>query len=143
MGGRRGRMGGKRKQQPQQLCKRWWSWVPSQFGPPDWAAEQEQWRAEGSPMCDACGEFGHDREDCPYGDPQYEEAWNQGLVGDAAEWFWAVDNNQVSSTPKSEEPECPPPKPAPAEEECLLIPPPSPEEISWEAILHSVEASCW
>ncbi|MGH0121272.1 UNVERIFIED_CONTAM: hypothetical protein FKN15_073598 [Acipenser sinensis] len=31
--------------------------------------------------CSSCGEFGHVREDCPYGDPQYEEAWNQGLVG--------------------------------------------------------------
>ncbi|MGH0134341.1 UNVERIFIED_CONTAM: hypothetical protein FKN15_000709 [Acipenser sinensis] len=63
---------------------RWWSRAPTQFGPPNWAAEQEQWRAEGAPMCEACGEFGNDREDCPYGDPQYEEAWNQGLVGDAA-----------------------------------------------------------
>ncbi|RXM31892.1 hypothetical protein EOD39_16451 [Acipenser ruthenus] len=35
---------------------------------------------EGAPMCGACGEFGHVREDCPYGDPQYEEAWNQGLM---------------------------------------------------------------
>ncbi|MGH0118388.1 UNVERIFIED_CONTAM: hypothetical protein FKN15_023324 [Acipenser sinensis] len=131
-----------KRQQPQQR-KRWWSRVPTQFGPPNWAAEQEQWRAEGAPMCEACGEFGHDREDCPYGDPQYEEAWNQGLVGDAAEWFWAVDHTQVSSMPRSEEPECPPLKPAPAEEECLLIPPPSPEEISWEAILRTVEASCW
>ncbi|MGH0171221.1 UNVERIFIED_CONTAM: hypothetical protein FKN15_060710 [Acipenser sinensis] len=154
-----------KRQQPQQqqLCKRWWSRVPSQFGPPDWAAEQEQWRAEGAPMCCACGEFGHDREDCPYGDPQYEEAWNQGLVGDAAEWFWAVDQTRPSPAHQREEPEhpqpkkreperpqtkrgkpeCPPLKPAPAEEECPLIPPPSPEEISWEAILRMVEASCW
>ncbi|MGH0170793.1 UNVERIFIED_CONTAM: hypothetical protein FKN15_059863 [Acipenser sinensis] len=154
-----------KRQQPQQqqLCKRWWSRVPSQLGPPDWAAEQEQWRAEGAPMCGACGEFGHDREDCPYGDPQYEEAWNQGLVGDAAEWFWAVDQTRPSPAHQREEPErpqpkkreperpqtkrgkpeCPPLKPAPAEEECLLIPPPSPEEISWEAILRTVEASCW
>ncbi|MGH0143867.1 UNVERIFIED_CONTAM: hypothetical protein FKN15_001563 [Acipenser sinensis] len=131
------------KRQQVQQRKRWWSRAPTQFGPTNWAAEQEQWRAEGAPMCEACGEFGHDREDCPYGDPQYEEAWNQGLVGDAAEWFWAVDHTQVSSMPRSEEPECPPLKPAPAEEECLLIPPPSPEEISWEAILRTVEASCW
>ncbi|MGH0115995.1 UNVERIFIED_CONTAM: hypothetical protein FKN15_060459 [Acipenser sinensis] len=104
-------------------------------------------------MCGACGEFGHDREDCPYGDPQYEEAWNQGLVGDAAEWFWAVDQTRPSPAhrreelerpqPKRGKPECPPLKPAPAEEECPLIPPPSPEEISWEAILRMVEASCW
>ncbi|MGH0150387.1 UNVERIFIED_CONTAM: hypothetical protein FKN15_017256 [Acipenser sinensis] len=65
MGGRRGKVGGRRgkekekQQQQQQLCKRWWSRVPSQFGPPDWAAEQEQWRKEGAPMCGACGEFGH------------------------------------------------------------------------------------
>ncbi|MGH0173459.1 UNVERIFIED_CONTAM: hypothetical protein FKN15_001819 [Acipenser sinensis] len=166
--GRKKRKGGGRgkekRQQPQpQLCKRWWSRVPSQLGPPDWAAEQEQWRAEGAPMCEACGEFGHDRGDCPYGDPQYEEAWNQGLVGDAAEWFWAVDQTRPSPAhqrkeherpqPKKREPErpqtkrgkpeCPPLKPAPAEEECPLIPPPSPEEISWEAILRMVEASCW
>ncbi|MGH0127223.1 UNVERIFIED_CONTAM: hypothetical protein FKN15_074558 [Acipenser sinensis] len=93
-----------KRQQPQQqqLCKRWWSRVPSQFGPPDWAAEQEQWRAEGAPMCEACCEFGHDRVDCPYGDPQYEEAWNQGLVGDAAEWFWVRDqpDRAISSTPE-------------------------------------------
>ncbi|MGH0119262.1 UNVERIFIED_CONTAM: hypothetical protein FKN15_029631 [Acipenser sinensis] len=63
-----------KRQQPEQLCKRWWSQVPTQFGPPDWAAEQEQWRKEGAPMCGACGEFGHVREDCPYGDPKYEEA---------------------------------------------------------------------
>ncbi|MGH0167812.1 UNVERIFIED_CONTAM: hypothetical protein FKN15_066139 [Acipenser sinensis] len=140
-----GRKSCKNQQKRQQLQqrKRWWSRAPTQFGPLNWAAEQEQWRAEGAPMCEACGEFGHDREDCPYGDPQYEEAWNQGLVGDAAEWFWAVDHTQVSSMPRSEEPECPPLKPAPAEEECLLIPPPSPEEISWEAILRTVEASCW
>ncbi|MGH0134163.1 UNVERIFIED_CONTAM: hypothetical protein FKN15_016614 [Acipenser sinensis] len=167
MGGRRGKGGGRgkeKRQQPQpQLRKRWWSRVPSQLGPPDWAAEQEQWRAEGAPMCEACGEFGHDREDCPYGDPQYEEAWNQGLVGDAAEWFWAVDQTRPSPAHQREEPErpqpkkreperpqtkrgkpeCPPLKPAPAEEECPLIPPPSPEEISWEAILRMVEASCW
>ncbi|MGH0120088.1 UNVERIFIED_CONTAM: hypothetical protein FKN15_062778 [Acipenser sinensis] len=133
-----------KRQQPQpQQSKRWWSRVPTQFGPLNWVAEHEQRRAEGATMYDACGEFGHDRDDCPYGDPQYEEAWNQGLVGEAAEWFWAVDHTQVSSTPRSEEPECPPPKPAPAEEECLLITPPSPEEISWEAILHTVKASCW
>ncbi|MGH0143570.1 UNVERIFIED_CONTAM: hypothetical protein FKN15_000344 [Acipenser sinensis] len=161
MGGRRGK---EKQQQPQQqLRKRWWSRVPSQLGPPDWVAEQEQWRAEGAPMCGACGEFGNDREDCPYGDSQYEEAWNQGLVGDAAEWFWAVDQTRPSPAHQREEPErpqpkkreperpqtkrgkpeCPPLKPAPAEEECPLIPPPSPEEISWEAILRMVEASCW
>ncbi|MGH0140763.1 UNVERIFIED_CONTAM: hypothetical protein FKN15_026153 [Acipenser sinensis] len=106
MGGR-GRRRELLQQQPQ-LKKRWWSRVPSQFGPPDWAAEQEQWRAEGAPMCEACGEFGHDRVDCPYGDPQYEEAWNQGLVGDAAEWFWV--RNQAQPTPKREEPECPAPE---------------------------------
>ncbi|MGH0157030.1 UNVERIFIED_CONTAM: hypothetical protein FKN15_032689 [Acipenser sinensis] len=133
----------KRQQLQPQQRKRWWSRVPTQFGPPNWAAEQEQWRAEGAPTCDACGEFGHDKEDCPYGDPQYEEAWNQGLVGDAAEWFWAANHTQVSSTPRNEEPKCPPPKLATTEEECLLIPPPSPEEISWEAILSTVEASCW
>ncbi|MGH0159634.1 UNVERIFIED_CONTAM: hypothetical protein FKN15_065491 [Acipenser sinensis] len=111
MGGRRGKVGGRRgkekeKQQPQQqLNKRWWSWVPSKFGPPDWAAEQELWRKEGAPMCGACGEFGHVREDCPYGDPQYEEAWNQGLVGDAAEWFWAVDQTRPSPAHQREEPE--------------------------------------
>ncbi|MGH0121254.1 UNVERIFIED_CONTAM: hypothetical protein FKN15_074827 [Acipenser sinensis] len=174
-----------KRQQPQQqqLNKRWWSRVPSKFGPPDWAAEQEQWRKEGAPMCDACGEFGHVREDCPYGDPQYEEAWNQGLVGDAAEWFWAVDQTRPSPAHQREEPERPAPereeperpqpqrreperpqpkrgesvrpqpkrgksehpqpKPGPAEEKCLLAPPPSPEEISWEAILHTVEVSCW
>ncbi|MGH0142938.1 UNVERIFIED_CONTAM: hypothetical protein FKN15_030513 [Acipenser sinensis] len=105
MGGGRGRMGGRGRrrelllQQQQQLKKRWWYRVPSQFGPPDWAAEQERWRAEGAPMCEACGEFGHDREDCPYEDPQYEEAWNQGLVGDAAE-FWVRD--QAQPTPKRE-----------------------------------------
>ncbi|MGH0149796.1 UNVERIFIED_CONTAM: hypothetical protein FKN15_025357 [Acipenser sinensis] len=124
-----------KQQQLQQQSKRWWSRVPTQFRPPDWATEQEQWRAEGAPMCDACGEFGHDREDCPYG--------NQGLVCDAAEWFWSGDQTQLSSKPKSEEPERPPPKPAPAGEECLLIPPPSPEEISWEALLRTVKASCW
>ncbi|MGH0120906.1 UNVERIFIED_CONTAM: hypothetical protein FKN15_014090 [Acipenser sinensis] len=80
------------------------------FGPLDWVTEQEQWRAEEAPMC---GEFGHDREDCPYSDPQYEEAWNQSLVGDVAEWFWTVDQTQLSSTPKREEPEHPQPKPAP------------------------------
>ncbi|MGH0124815.1 UNVERIFIED_CONTAM: hypothetical protein FKN15_020050 [Acipenser sinensis] len=179
MGGRRGKVGGRRgkekekQQQQQQLCKRWWSRVPSQFGPPDWAAEQEQWRKEGAPMCGACGEFGHVREDCPYGDPQYEEAWNQGLVGDAAECFWAVDQTRPSPPHQREEPERPAtereehkrpqpkrrepdrpqpkrgkpehlqPKPGPAEEKCLLAPPPSPEEISWEAILRTVEASCW
>ncbi|MGH0142533.1 UNVERIFIED_CONTAM: hypothetical protein FKN15_055422 [Acipenser sinensis] len=125
-------------------------------------------------MCGACGEFGHDREDCPYGDPQYEEACNQGLVGDAAEWFWAVDQTRPSPAyqreeperpqpkkreeperpqpkkqeperpqPKRGKPEHPQPKPGPAEEKCLLAPPPSPEEISWEAILLTVEASCW
>ncbi|MGH0115348.1 UNVERIFIED_CONTAM: hypothetical protein FKN15_006776 [Acipenser sinensis] len=166
MGGRRGKVGGKEKekQQPQQqLNKRWWSRVPSKFGPPDWAAEQEQWRKEGAPMCGACGEFGHVREDCPYGDPQYEEAWNQGLVGDAAEWFWAVNQTRPSPAHQREEPKCPAPereeperpqpergkpehpqpKPGPAEEKCLLAPPPSPEEISWEAILRTVAASCW
>ncbi|KAK6471043.1 macrophage mannose receptor 1-like [Huso huso] len=56
-------------------------------------------------MCGACVEFGHVREDCPYGDPQYEEAWNQGLVGDSAEWFWAVDQTRPSPAPKREEPE--------------------------------------
>ncbi|MGH0120504.1 UNVERIFIED_CONTAM: hypothetical protein FKN15_066828 [Acipenser sinensis] len=98
-----GRERGRRRElllQQQQLKKRWWSRVPSRFGPPDWAAEQEQWRAEGAPMCEACGEFGHDRGDCPYGDPQYEEAWNQGLVGDAAEWFWVRE--QAQPTPKRE-----------------------------------------
>ncbi|XP_058868212.1 serine protease 33-like [Acipenser ruthenus] len=74
-------MGGRRKsckkQRKQQQSKRWWSRVQTQFGPSDWAAEQEQWRKEGAPMCGACVEFGHVREDCPYGDPQYEEAWNQ------------------------------------------------------------------
>ncbi|MGH0117294.1 UNVERIFIED_CONTAM: hypothetical protein FKN15_013817 [Acipenser sinensis] len=108
MGGRRGKE--KEKQQPQQqLNKRWWSRVPSKFGPPDWAAEQEQWRKEGAPMCGACGEFGHVREDCPYRDPQYEEAWNQGLVGDAAEWFWAVDQTRPSPAHQREEPELPAP----------------------------------
>ncbi|MGH0190707.1 UNVERIFIED_CONTAM: hypothetical protein FKN15_049886 [Acipenser sinensis] len=127
MGGRRGKVGGRRgkekekQQQQQQLCKRWWSRVPSQFGPPDWAAEQEQWRKEGAPMCGACGEFGHVREDCPYGDPQYEEAWNQGLVGDAAEWFWAVDQTRPSPAPQREEPE----RPAPEREEPEL---PAPEK---------------
>ncbi|MGH0130063.1 UNVERIFIED_CONTAM: hypothetical protein FKN15_040800 [Acipenser sinensis] len=72
-------------------------------------------------MCEACGEFGHDRVDCPYGDPQYEEAWNQDLVGDAAEWFWVRD--QAQPTPKWEEPERPAPeweepeRPAPKREE--------------------------
>ncbi|MGH0158510.1 UNVERIFIED_CONTAM: hypothetical protein FKN15_035576 [Acipenser sinensis] len=60
--------------------------------------------SKGAPMCGACGEFGHVREDCPYGDPQYEEAWNQGLVGDAAEQFWAVDQTWPSPAPKREEP---------------------------------------
>ncbi|MGH0144234.1 UNVERIFIED_CONTAM: hypothetical protein FKN15_048689 [Acipenser sinensis] len=100
----------RQQQQPQQLNKRWWSRVPTKFGPPDWAAEQEQWRKEGAPMCSTCGEFGHVREDCPYGGPQFEEAWNQGLVGDAAEWFWAVDQTRSSPAPKREEPECPAPK---------------------------------
>ncbi|MGH0149206.1 UNVERIFIED_CONTAM: hypothetical protein FKN15_014460 [Acipenser sinensis] len=122
MGGRRGKE--KEKQQPQQqLNKRWWSRGPSKFGPPDWAAEQEQWRKEGAPMCGACGEFGHVMEDCPYGDPQYEEVWNQGLVGDAAEWFWAVDQTRPSPAPQREEPERPAPereepeRPAPEREE--------------------------
>ncbi|KAK6467657.1 serine protease 33-like [Huso huso] len=47
-------MGGGRKsckkQQKQQQSKRWWSRVQTQFGPLDWAAEQEQWRKEGSPI---------------------------------------------------------------------------------------------
>ncbi|MGH0166016.1 UNVERIFIED_CONTAM: hypothetical protein FKN15_049978 [Acipenser sinensis] len=133
------------QQQPEQLCKRWWSRVPSQFGPPDWAAEQEQWRAEGAPMCDAYGEFGHDREDCPYGDPQYQEAWNQGLVGDAAEWF--LERDQTQPTPKREEPKQLQPKLAPAEKECLLAPPQPTGEISWEAFLctshQQREHACW
>ncbi|MGH0136053.1 UNVERIFIED_CONTAM: hypothetical protein FKN15_030993 [Acipenser sinensis] len=128
----------------QQRNKRWWSQVPTKFGPPDWAAEQEQWRKEGAPMCGACIEFGHVREDCPYGDPQFEEAWNQGLVGDAAEWFWVVDQTRPSQAPKREEPEHPAPKREkherpqpkrgkaehpqprylPAEGEFLLVPPP-------------------
>ncbi|MGH0162564.1 UNVERIFIED_CONTAM: hypothetical protein FKN15_043137 [Acipenser sinensis] len=127
MGGRRGKMGEKRRKscrelQQQQLCKRWWSRLPSQFGTPDWAAEQEQWRAEGAPMCDACGEFGHDREDCPYGESQYEEAWNQGLVGDAAEWFWAVDQTRPRPAPEKEEP-LPPSQPEGEEP----LPPSQPE----------------
>ncbi|MGH0174202.1 UNVERIFIED_CONTAM: hypothetical protein FKN15_070562 [Acipenser sinensis] len=92
-------------------------------------------------MSDSCGEFGHDSEDCPYGDPQYEETWNQGLVGDTAEWFWARD--QTQPTPKREGPEQLQPKLAPAEEECLLAPPQPTGEISWKAFLCAVEASCW
>ncbi|MGH0159365.1 UNVERIFIED_CONTAM: hypothetical protein FKN15_037327 [Acipenser sinensis] len=91
------------KRQQLQQHKRWWSQVPTQFGPPDWATEQEQWRMEGAPMCGTCGKFSHDREDCPYVDPQYEEAWNQSLVGDAAEWFWAVDQTQLRSTAQERE----------------------------------------
>ncbi|MGH0177889.1 UNVERIFIED_CONTAM: hypothetical protein FKN15_076456 [Acipenser sinensis] len=86
------------KRQQLQQHKRWWSQVPTQFGPPDWATEQEQWRMEGASMYSTCGKFSHDREDCPYVDPQYEEAWNQSLVGDAAEWFWAVTQTQLRST---------------------------------------------
>ncbi|MGH0169787.1 UNVERIFIED_CONTAM: hypothetical protein FKN15_056747 [Acipenser sinensis] len=208
----------KRQQLQQQQRKRWWSRVPSPFGPPNWAAEQELWRMEGAPMCGAYDKLGHEKEDCPYVDPQYEEAWNQGLVGYAAEWFWAVDDAVVSSTQEGgvrcgefghtvaicpshyterwadvpeeekewctncmhygheehhclevfkdtlewEEPEHPmpeweepvrpqakkgkpsgpQPKPAPAEEECLLVPPPAPEEISRAALLRTIEASC-
>ncbi|RXM27571.1 hypothetical protein EOD39_2944 [Acipenser ruthenus] len=104
-----GRKSGKKQQklqqpQQQQQCKRWWSRVSTLLGPPDWAAEQERWRTEGAPMCGACGGFGHVREDCPYGDPQYKEAWNQGLVGDVAEWFWVVDQTWSSPAPKREEP---------------------------------------
>ncbi|MGH0170725.1 UNVERIFIED_CONTAM: hypothetical protein FKN15_075025 [Acipenser sinensis] len=71
----------RQQQQPQQLNERWWSRVPTKFGPPDWAAEQEQWRKEGAPMCRACGEFGHVREDCTYRDPQFEEALEPGSGG--------------------------------------------------------------
>ncbi|MGH0141677.1 UNVERIFIED_CONTAM: hypothetical protein FKN15_045039 [Acipenser sinensis] len=97
-------------QQQQQESKRWWSRGPTRFGPTDWASEQEQWRREGAPMSGACGEFGQVWEDCPYRDPQYEEVWNQGLVGDAAEWFWAVDWTRPYPEPKREEPEHPAPE---------------------------------
>ncbi|MGH0158645.1 UNVERIFIED_CONTAM: hypothetical protein FKN15_056175 [Acipenser sinensis] len=138
-------MGGTRKscrkqqQQLEQLCKRWWS--PVSLDPWIGRLSRNKGGLKGPPMCDACREFGHDREDCPYGDPQYEEAWNQGLVGDAAEWFWMRD--QTQPTPKREKPEHPQPKLAPAGEKCLLAPPQPTEEISWEAFLCTVEASCW
>ncbi|MGH0142011.1 UNVERIFIED_CONTAM: hypothetical protein FKN15_074965 [Acipenser sinensis] len=93
--------------------------VPSPFGPPDWTAQQEQWRNAGAPMCSTCDEFGQVREDCHYGDPQYEKAWNQGLVGDAAEWFWAVDQTRPSPAPKREKP-LPPSQPEGEEQELPL-----------------------
>ncbi|MGH0130348.1 UNVERIFIED_CONTAM: hypothetical protein FKN15_042185 [Acipenser sinensis] len=129
-------------QHQQQQHKKWWSRVPTLLGPPDWAAEQKRWRAEGAPLCGACGEFGHDREDCPYGNPLYKEAWNQGLVGDAAEWFWAVDQTRPSTVPKRGEAEhvaqegeaqlSPTTKGEPHQSqgigECLPLPPPPPGE---------------
>ncbi|KAK1151982.1 serine protease 33-like [Acipenser oxyrinchus oxyrinchus] len=43
-------MGGRRKSCKKQQSKRWWSRVQTQFGPSDWASEQEQWRKEGAPI---------------------------------------------------------------------------------------------
>ncbi|MGH0137898.1 UNVERIFIED_CONTAM: hypothetical protein FKN15_074454 [Acipenser sinensis] len=102
MGGKR--LGGRRKscqkQQQERGERRWWSWDPTQQGPPYWDTEQEQFRAEGSPLCVICREFGHGQEDCPYEDLCFWKAYSMGRVSCASGWFWLLEQ-QTPSPPQA------------------------------------------
>ncbi|MGH0184195.1 UNVERIFIED_CONTAM: hypothetical protein FKN15_017899 [Acipenser sinensis] len=108
-----GRKSSKKQQQPED---------PSSIFPwCTWCREVDhRWREcpDGPPShwCGRCEEFGHGWPEHPYARPWSSRtkcsgwmkprpkryglkmAWT--VVGDAAEWFWAVDHNQVSSTPR-------------------------------------------
>ncbi|MGH0120078.1 UNVERIFIED_CONTAM: hypothetical protein FKN15_062768 [Acipenser sinensis] len=95
-------MGGTRKscQKQERGERRWWSRDPTQLGPQYWDTEQEQWRAEGAPLCVICREFGHDQEDCPYEDPCFWEAYSMGRVSCVSGWFWLLEQ-QTPSPPQA------------------------------------------
>ncbi|MGH0134363.1 UNVERIFIED_CONTAM: hypothetical protein FKN15_072353 [Acipenser sinensis] len=95
MRGKRRKSG--QKQQQERVERRWWSRDPTQLGPPYWDTEQEQWRAEGVPLCVICREFGHDQGDCPHEDPCFWEAYTMGRVSCASGWFWLLEQQTPSS----------------------------------------------
>ncbi|MGH0176504.1 UNVERIFIED_CONTAM: hypothetical protein FKN15_004245 [Acipenser sinensis] len=79
--------------------------------------------------CSGCGEFGHTVAISP---TQYQgEEWEEPECP-VPEW-----EEPELPVPEWEEPECPQPKRG------KLVRPQPPEEISWEAFLRTVEASCW
>ncbi|MGH0132904.1 UNVERIFIED_CONTAM: hypothetical protein FKN15_043930 [Acipenser sinensis] len=88
------------KQQQERVERRWLSRDPTQLGPPYWDTKQEQWRAEGAPLCVICREFGHDQGDCPYEDPCFWEAYTMGRVSCASGWFWLLEQ-QTPSPPQA------------------------------------------
>ncbi|KAK1154808.1 macrophage mannose receptor 1-like [Acipenser oxyrinchus oxyrinchus] len=53
-----------------------------------------------------CREFGHDREDCPYEDPHFWEAYSEGTVSGAPERCWLLEQKNPSPPkPKRRKPD--------------------------------------
>ena len=81
-----------------------------------WRNRQEELKEGGAPWCASCMEYGHLRDVCPYEDPLFLKALDQGKVEDAEEWLRLKATRPVHRQeperpqPKREEPERPQPK---------------------------------